>query len=257
MSPSSWGRDTVRGLLWSAASLLGNKAVAFLSLVVLARLLSPSEFGVAAAGAVHPEAGPGYWFVKRTLDIATATVALLVLGIPMLVVALAIKLDDSAGGVFFRQPRTGLAGRRFDLLKFRTMVSNADELKDELRHLSEVPWPDFRLSNDPRVTRIGRFLRKTSMDELPQLINVLKGDMTLVGPRPTSFEASTYATWQTGRLDFRPGLTGPWQVWGRDSMDFEQRCRLEISFFRRPSLWRDLRLLVATVRVVLKRTGVA
>src|SRR5680860_531923 len=146
--------------------------------------------------------------IPRTSS-ATVAVALLVLGIPMLVVALAIKLDDSAGGVFFRQPRTGLAGRRFDLLKFRTMVSNADELKDELRHLSEVPWPDFRLSNDPRVTRIGRFLRKTSMDELPQLINVLKGDMTLVGPRPTSFEASTYATWQTGRLDFRPGLTGP------------------------------------------------
>jgi lipopolysaccharide/colanic/teichoic acid biosynthesis glycosyltransferase len=137
------------------------------------------------------------------------------------------------------------------------MVSNADELKEELRHLSEVPWPDFRLSDDPRVTRIGRFLRKTSLDELPQFINVLKGDMTLVGPRPTSFEASTYDIWQTGRLDFRPGLTGPWQVWGRDSMDFEERCRLEITFFRRPSLWRDLGLLLATVRVVFKRTGTA
>jgi lipopolysaccharide/colanic/teichoic acid biosynthesis glycosyltransferase len=211
----------------------------------------------AAAGAVNPEAGAGYWFSKRLLDIVVASLALIVAGLPMLVIALLIKLDDSAGPVFFRQRRTGLAGRRFDLLKFRTMVSNAEELKEQLRHVSEVPWPDFRLSNDPRVTRIGRFLRKTSLDELPQFINVLKGDMSLVGPRPTSFDASTYDIWQTGRLDFRPGLTGPWQVWGRDSMDFEERCRLEITFFRKPSLWRDLGLILATVRAVFKRTGAA
>jgi lipopolysaccharide/colanic/teichoic acid biosynthesis glycosyltransferase len=211
----------------------------------------------AAAGAVNPQAGPAYWFFKRVLDVVVACVALAVAGLPMLAIAVLIKLSDSAGPVFFRQPRTGLAGRRFDLLKFRTMVSNADELKEELRHLSEVPWPDFRLTDDPRVTGIGRFLRKTSLDELPQFINVLKGDMTLVGPRPTSFEASTYDIWQTGRLDFRPGLTGPWQVWGRDSMDFEERCRLEITFFRRPSLWSDLKLMLATVRVMFKRTGAA
>jgi lipopolysaccharide/colanic/teichoic acid biosynthesis glycosyltransferase len=211
----------------------------------------------AAAGAVHPQASPLYWFSKRLIDILASAVALLILGLPMLVIAILVKLDDRHGPVFFKQPRTGLGGTRFNLLKYRTMVANAEEMKEQLRDRSEVPWPDFRLKDDPRVTSIGRFLRKTSLDELPQFINVLKGDMTLVGPRPTSFEAGTYEIWQTARLDFRPGLTGPWQVWGRNSMNFEERCRLEISFFRRPSLWGDLRLLFATVRAVFRRTGVA
>jgi lipopolysaccharide/colanic/teichoic acid biosynthesis glycosyltransferase len=107
------------------------------------------------------------------------------------------------------------------------------------------------------VTRLGRFLRKTSLDELPQLLNVLKGEMSLVGPRPTSFAMTTYDTWQTGRLDFRPGITGPWQVHGRSTMDFTERCRLEITFFRKPSLTRELALLVATIGTVFRRTGVA
>jgi lipopolysaccharide/colanic/teichoic acid biosynthesis glycosyltransferase len=211
----------------------------------------------AAESAVHPNAGRGYWLVKRTMDAVLSGLALIVLALPLLVIALAIKLGDRSAPVFFRQPRTGKGGRRFDLLKFRTMVPNADELKEELREHSEVAWPDFRLQNDPRVTSFGRFLRKTSLDELPQFINVLRGDMSLVGPRPTSFEANTYDIWQTGRLDFRPGLTGPWQVQGRDSMDFEQRCRLEISFFREPSIWREVKLMFQTVGVVLKGTGSA
>jgi len=211
----------------------------------------------AAAGAVHPQASSAYWFSKRLFDILASGLALLVFGLPMLVIALLIKLSDPSAPIFFRQPRTGLGGRRFDLLKYRTMVANAEELKEQLRDRSEVAWPDFRLKDDPRVTPLGRFLRRSSLDELPQFVNVLKGDMTLVGPRPTSFEAGTYDIWQTGRLDFRPGLTGPWQVWGRSSMNFEERCRLEISFFRSPSFWRDLRLLFATVRVVFNRTGVA
>ena len=211
----------------------------------------------AAADALHPDAGPAYWFSKRLFDILFSAAALLVLGLPMLVIAIWVKLNDRSGPIFFKQSRTGLGGRRFNLLKYRTMVSNAEELKEQLRDQSEVPWPDFRMTNDPRVTRIGRFLRKTSLDELPQFINVLKGDMSLVGPRPTSFAAGTYDIWQTGRLDFRPGITGPWQVQGRDSMDFEERCRLEISFFRHPSFRQDLRLLFATVRVVFNRTGVA
>ncbi len=206
---------------------------------------------------MHPQAGPVYWFSKRLFDILVSAVALLVLGIPMLVIAVLVKRYDRSGPVLFRQSRTGLGGRRFNLLKYRTMVANAEELKEQLRDRSEVPWPDFRMANDPRVTRIGRFLRKTSLDELPQFINVLKGDMSLVGPRPTSFAAGTYDIWQTGRLDFRPGITGPWQVEGRSSMDFEERCRLEISFFRQPSFWREIRLLFATVRVVFDRTGVA
>jgi lipopolysaccharide/colanic/teichoic acid biosynthesis glycosyltransferase len=201
--------------------------------------------------------GFGYRFCKRALDVVLGSVALLVLMPLLAVVAVAIWRQDPSAPVFFRQRRCGYGGRSFELLKFRTMVRNADELKEQLRAQSVVAWPDFRLVNDPRVTRIGRFLRQTSLDELPQFINVVKGDMSLVGPRPTSFAADTYELWQTGRLDFRPGLTGPWQVWGRDSMDFEERCRLEIGFFRRPSLWRELVLVLATVATVARRTGVA
>jgi lipopolysaccharide/colanic/teichoic acid biosynthesis glycosyltransferase len=137
------------------------------------------------------------------------------------------------------------------------MVKNADELKEALRHQSEVPWPDFRLTNDPRVTRLGRFLRRTSLDELPQLFNVLRGDMALVGPRPTSFHADTYELWHTERLECRPGLTGPWQVWGRTTLDFDERCRLEISYFRSARVMAHLRVLVGTIGALLKQTGVA
>jgi lipopolysaccharide/colanic/teichoic acid biosynthesis glycosyltransferase len=199
----------------------------------------------------------GYWIVKRAIDIAVSAAALLVLAIPMLLIALFVKLDDPSGPIFYRQDRCGAGGRRFNLFKFRTMVKNADELKEELRAQSVVAWPDFRVHGDPRTTRVGRFLRKASLDELPQLINVLKGDMALVGPRPTSFDVSTYQLWHTGRLEFRPGVTGPWQVLGRDSMDFDERCRLEISFFRHPSIWAELKLLVATVPLVVRGTGTA
>jgi lipopolysaccharide/colanic/teichoic acid biosynthesis glycosyltransferase len=204
---------------------------------------------------VEPPAG--YWIMKRAIDIAVSGFALALLAIPMLVIALIIKAGDLSAPVSFRQKRCGAGGRRFDLYKFRTMVKNADELKEQLRAQSVVAWPDFRVYDDPRTTRIGRFLRRTSLDELPQLINVLKGDMSLVGPRPTSFDVSTYQLWHTGRLEFRPGITGPWQVLGRDSMDFDERCRLEISFFRHPSIWAELRLLMATLPLVLRRTGTA
>lgn len=199
----------------------------------------------------------GYRLSKRALDVAVSGIALLLLSPLLLVITVATFVSDPRAPVLFRQERTGLGGRRFKVLKFRTMVRNADELKEQLRDQSVVPWPDFRLPDDPRVTRLGRFLRKTSLDELPQLINVLRGDMSLVGPRPTSFRAETYELWQTGRLDFRPGITGPWQVMGRDSMDFEERARLEIGFFRKPSLLREIKLLFATVPAVFRRTGVA
>ncbi len=194
---------------------------------------------------------------KRTLDIVVALLALAVLAPLMTLIALAILASDPRAAVLFRQRRTGQGGRTFTLYKFRTMRRDADALKEALRHRSEVPWPDFRLSDDPRVTRLGRGLRRSSLDELPQLVNVLLGTMTLVGPRPTSFAASTYTLWQTERLAFRPGLTGPWQVWGRRSMDFADRCRLEIAYFRRARLRDDVLILLATVWVVLRRTGAA
>jgi lipopolysaccharide/colanic/teichoic acid biosynthesis glycosyltransferase len=199
----------------------------------------------------------GYRAAKRTLDIALTSVALAVLAPLLAAVALAVWASDPRAPVLFRQRRCGFGGHDFQLLKFRTMVRNADALKEALREHSVVAWPDFRLPNDPRVTRLGRFLRKTSLDELPQLWNVVRGEMSLVGPRPTSFGAETYDLWHTGRLAFRPGITGPWQVWGRDTMDFNDRCRLDMTFFRRPSLLRELWLLVLTARTVFRRTGVA
>jgi lipopolysaccharide/colanic/teichoic acid biosynthesis glycosyltransferase len=199
----------------------------------------------------------GYAVAKRAIDIVVAALALALLT-PLLAVLIAlVKLEQPGARAIYRQPRAGRAGRRFTVLKLRTMVPHADELREGLRARSEVAWPDFRVYDDPRVTRLGRVLRRTSLDELPQLVNVVRGEMSLVGPRPTSFDADTYALWQTERLRFKPGLTGPWQVHGRGTMDFPERCRLEISFFRRPSIWRELRLLAATVPVIVRRSGVA
>jgi lipopolysaccharide/colanic/teichoic acid biosynthesis glycosyltransferase len=200
---------------------------------------------------------PAYAVVKRAMDMVVSATALILLAPLLVLVALAVKIDCPGAPVLFRQSRSGRLGRPFQLAKFRTMVPNADELKESLRKRSSVSWPDFRLEHDPRVTRLGRMLRQTSIDELPQLWSVLRGEMSLVGPRPTSFASDTYLPWQTERLDFAPGLTGPWQVMGRNSMDFTERCRLEISFFRQTSMWRELGILIRTVPVLLRRTGVA
>jgi lipopolysaccharide/colanic/teichoic acid biosynthesis glycosyltransferase len=199
----------------------------------------------------------GYSPAKRVFDVVGASCLLLAMALPLGILSLLIKLSDPTAPVFFRQRRCGEAGHLIGVLKFRTMVKNADALKEALREQSDVAWPDFRLTNDPRVTRLGRFLRTTSLDELPQLFNVLRGDMALVGPRPTSFHSDTYELWQTERLEARPGITGPWQVWGRSSLDFEDRCRLEITYFRVAGARDHLRVLAATVLAVVRRTGVA
>ena len=191
---------------------------------------------------------------KRALDLVVCTL-LLVIAIPVIAVcALAIRLD-TPGPVMFAQLRTGRDGRRFRMLKLRTMLANAEELKPQFAHLSVVPPPDFKIPNDPRITRVGRFLRATSLDELPQLFNVLRGDMSLVGPRPTSFEPSRYELWHTQRLDVRPGITGLWQVEGRNVTTFDERLRLDVQYIRRRSLAFDVILLARTVVVVLRRSG--
>jgi lipopolysaccharide/colanic/teichoic acid biosynthesis glycosyltransferase len=191
---------------------------------------------------------------KRALDLVVCTL-LLVIAIPVIAVcALAIRLDTS-GPMMYAQLRTGRDGRRFRMLKLRTMLANAEELKPQIAHLSVVPPPDFKIPNDPRITRVGRFLRATSLDELPQLFNVLRGDMSLVGPRPTSFEPSRYELWHTQRLDVRPGITGLWQVEGRNVTTFDERLRLDVQYMRRRSLAFDVMLLARTVVVVLRRSG--
>jgi lipopolysaccharide/colanic/teichoic acid biosynthesis glycosyltransferase len=155
----------------------------------------------------------------------------------------------------FIQQRTGIGGKRFRMYKFRTMVANADELKITLSHLNELTPPDFKITNDPRVTRVGHILRKTSMDELPQIINILKGEMSWVGPRPTSFGAETYSLWHTERLEVTPGLTGLWQVAGRSDLDFDERLKLDIEYIEKQNLWLDIRILFQTVGAVLTRKG--
>ena len=200
-----------------------------------------------------PHERRAYWVTKRCIDIAGSLAILTIFSIPMLLFALLIKLDDPKGPIFFRQTRSGLGGRRFELLKFRTMVTDAEAQREQLREHSVAAWPLFKMENDPRQTRVGRFLRRTDLDELPQLINVLTGGMSLVGPRPTSFGVENYDLWQTHRLQYRPGVTGPWQVWGKDSMTFDERCRLEIRFFSRPSIWAEIKLLVCTVKVVFSK----
>jgi lipopolysaccharide/colanic/teichoic acid biosynthesis glycosyltransferase len=195
-----------------------------------------------------------YLLAKRVLDIAVSTTALLVAAPVLLLCALAIRLE-SPGPVMFSQKRTGRAGRRFPMWKFRTMVANAEELKAELAHLNVLPPPDFKIPNDPRITRVGRFLRATSLDELPQLFNVLRGDMSIVGPRPTSFPASSYELWHTQRLDVAPGMTGLWQLEGRNATTFDERLRLDVQYIRHMSLGQDLRLMVRTVGAVVRRDG--
>jgi lipopolysaccharide/colanic/teichoic acid biosynthesis glycosyltransferase len=197
-----------------------------------------------------------YELTKRSLDILVV-VLMLPFVLPVLVLcAIAIRLD-SPGAPFFAQLRTGRGGRRFRMFKLRTMVREAGEMKAALLHLNELSWPDFKMQNDPRVTRVGRILRRTSLDELPQLMNVLRGDMSLVGPRPTSFAADTYSLWHTARLDVKPGLTGLWQVSGRSELDFDDRLRLDIEYIRTRSLISDLRILQRTAGAVFNGRGAA
>jgi lipopolysaccharide/colanic/teichoic acid biosynthesis glycosyltransferase len=175
--------------------------------------------------------------------------------VPLLgLIALAIRLD-SPGPIVFRQQRTGRHGVRFGMYKFRTMVRNAEELKASLAHLNILPPPDFKIPDDPRITRVGKILRKTSLDELPQILNVVRGEMSLVGPRPTSFAPSTYSRWHTARLEVTPGITGLWQVFGRNEMSFDERLRLDIEYIRTRSLWLDLKILFWTIGSVITRPG--
>jgi lipopolysaccharide/colanic/teichoic acid biosynthesis glycosyltransferase len=197
---------------------------------------------------------PYYKVAKRTLDIAVCILTLPLILIIMGVCALSIWLDDP-GPILFMQMRTGKSGRRFKMYKFRTMIKNAEELKSRYAHLNELTPPDFKITNDPRITRVGKFLRKTSLDELPQIFNVLKGEMSLVGPRPTSFDSKTYALWHTERLEVLPGITGLWQVNGRAELDFNERLRLDIKYIEQQSLWLDLKILFQTLRCILSQRG--
>ncbi|MDX1692630.1 MAG: sugar transferase [Ketobacteraceae bacterium] len=194
--------------------------------------------------------------VKRIIGASIALFILTLLSPLMIAIALAVKLT-SKGPVFFAQERTGYLGRRFKMYKFRTMVSNAEDIKLQFAHLSHQSHnsPDFKVRKDPRITPVGRFLRKYSLDELPQLYNVIKGDMRLVGPRPTSFAANTYDEDHLVRLAAPPGLTGMWQISGRSDIAFDQRVELDYQYIVEQSPIQDLKILIKTPLAVLKGDG--
>lgn len=191
-----------------------------------------------------------YEISKRAIDIIGAGSGLLLLSPVIAIVACAVKFT-SKGPVFFSQKRVGKNGELFDMYKFRSMVVNAEELKEKLAHQNEMSGPMFKMKDDPRVTKVGKFIRKTSLDELPQLWNVLKGDMSLVGPRPSlPKEVKQFEKWMYKRLTVKPGLTCYWQVSGRNNIDFEDWMKLDISYVEDRNLWIDIKLIFKTVGVL-------
>lgn len=189
------------------------------------------------------------------MDLVFAT-ALLVVAVPVLVVLVAVVRLDSAGPVVFRQRRVGRNGREFTMFKLRSMLAEAEDLREGLEAINEADGPLFKIADDPRVTRVGRWLRKLSLDELPQLFNVVQGQMSLVGPRPAlPQEAATYDQYAAGRLSVKPGLTGPWQVSARHQSSFDDYLTLDLEYVRSRSLGGDLVLLARSVPAVLRGTG--
>lgn len=192
-----------------------------------------------------------YCFLKRTMDVVCSMIGLIVLSPIFLVVAVLIRLE-SVGNPIFCQERVGMNGKKFKMYKFRSMVVNAEEIKDKLRDKNEMSGPMFKMKDDPRVTNIGRFIRKTSIDELPQLVNVLKGEMTLVGPRPSlPKEVIKFEDWMKERLSVKPGLTCYWQVSGRSDIGFEEWMRLDVKYVRERNTLLDMWLIMKTFSVFL------
>lgn len=198
----------------------------------------------------------GYRIAKRVMDVVAASIGLVLLAPLMLLIAIAIKLD-SPGPVLFRQVRIGKGGKPFWFIKFRSMVKNAEQIKRDLMPQNEVRGgPVFKMRNDPRVTRVGRFLRRYSLDELPQLIHVLHGEMSLVGPRPPlPSEVASYGEWELRRLSVTPGLTCLWQISGRSDIGFREWVELDHIYIDTMSFWTDLKILLFTVPAVITGKG--
>jgi lipopolysaccharide/colanic/teichoic acid biosynthesis glycosyltransferase len=203
---------------------------------------------------VRRSVGRAYVVGKRTLDVAVALVVAVVVLPLVLAIAIAVKVT-SRGPVLYRQRRAGRSGRPLTLVKLRTMVRDADQRKTELAALNMRQPPDFKIVRDPRVTVVGRVIRAASLDELPQLFNVLKGDLSLVGPRPTSLMRDEYAPWQTERFEVTPGLTGLWQIVARDDPSFDTRGRLDIAYATRRCLRLDIEILLRTIPSVVFARG--
>lgn len=191
-----------------------------------------------------------YLFLKRTLDVLGSLIGLVALS-PVLVIIVILIRVESKGPVMFSQKRVGLNGGEFDMYKFRSMVPNAEELKKKLLEQNEMSGPMFKMKDDPRITKVGKFIRKTSIDEIPQLINILKGEMSLVGPRPSlPREVEAFEPWMLKRLEVKPGLTCYWQVSGRNNIDFEEWMQLDIDYVNDRNLMLDIKLIFKTFFVL-------
>ena len=201
--------------------------------------------------------GRGYIVLKRMMDLFLV-ILFLPFWLPLLgVIAIVIKIEAPNAPAVFTQLRTGKGGRRFKMYKFRTMVPDAEKLNSQFAQVTTTGGlaGPLKMPKDPRVTKVGRVLRKTSLDEILQLINILFGDMSLVGPRPTSWSPKSYKLWHTERLDVLPGITGLWQVFGRGSVDFDDWLRYDITYIERRSIWFDINILARTFLVVFKQRG--
>jgi lipopolysaccharide/colanic/teichoic acid biosynthesis glycosyltransferase len=204
----------------------------------------------------RPAPKRGHSAIKRGLDLMLSLLSLVVLLPVIALIAVLIKLD-TPGPVFFRQRRIGRRGHDFGMLKFRTMVDGADDRKDELRHLNEAADGLFKIHEDPRITRVGRWLRKTSLDELPQLFQVINGEMSIVGPRPLVPEEDAQIHGQYRcRTEVRPGMTGPWQVAGSSQVPIDEMMELDREYVENWTAWRDLSLIMQTIPHVVMRRGV-
>lgn len=195
----------------------------------------------------------GYRFIKRLFDVVASSVAVVILSPVFLIIAIAIKINDPAGPVFYTQTRVGKDGKPFKMFKFRSMVTNADELLERLRDQNEVEGAMFKMKDDPRITKVGKLIRKYSLDELPQLLNVVGGSMSIVGPRPPlPFEVEEYTDYDRQRLMVKPGATGMWQVGGRNALSFDQMVELDLTYINERSIWLDLKIMFETVKVMIK-----
>lgn len=221
----------------------------------LSRVDVDSLGGIPVLGLREPSLQRGALVTKRIIDLAVTPLIILVSAIFFAIIALAIKLD-SPGSIFFRQQRIGKDGRQFDMYKFRSMIQDAAQHQSELSQLNEAQGPLFKIRDDPRLTRVGRWLRRRSFDELPQLLNVLRGEMSLIGPRPgTPQEVASYEAWHSRRLEVHPGMTGLWQVSGRSNIPFDEMCLLDIYYIENWSLMLDLRIILQTIPNVLFGNG--
>ena len=192
-----------------------------------------------------------YSVTKRLIDIVGSLCGIILLSPLFLIVAILIKIEDPKGKVFFAQERNGRYPKTFKMYKFRSMVHNAEDLLKDLMDRNEQTGPVFKINDDPRITKVGKFIRKTSIDELPQLFNVLKGDMSLVGPRPPiPHEVDQYNSYQMQRLAVKPGLTCIWQVSGRNNIGFDEWVEMDIEYIKTRSLWLDIKLIFKTVGVL-------